>query len=381
MIRPGQSIGMLGGGQLGRMTGQAARSLGYGFVVYEPSAHCPAGHVADLEINAPYSDPESIDDFIDAVDVVSFEFENVDAFALDRIGQSRPIHPSPNALRICQHREREKHFLKKRGFPHSPFMTVTGPDELARAVQEIGTPSVLKTATFGYDGKGQQKISDRQADWAQIWRKFGGNRAVLEGWMDFAQEISVMVANGANGQSAAFPVAENIHTNHILDYSIVPARIEPSLAAQAETLARDVASALKIVGLLGVEMFVMRDGSLIINEMAPRPHNSGHYTIDACVTSQFEQFVRAFCGLPLGSTRLLSPVAMVNILGDAWQEGPPAFEKILRHPEAKLHLYGKADSRVGRKMGHFCVLDESADAAYQTAKQLKLSLSPTHAAK
>ncbi|MBC2605336.1 5-(carboxyamino)imidazole ribonucleotide synthase [Pelagicoccus albus] len=374
MIAPGSTIGILGGGQLGRMTGQAARSLGYGFVVFEPEERCPAGHVAGLEINAKYSDETALDLLAQSSDVVTYEFENVPVGATHALKEKVTLHPRPEILHICQNREREKNFLQDSGLPCAPFAIVDSLEDLEAALEKIGTPAVLKTAAFGYDGKGQLKIGTDKPDTAAIWKEFGGHRAVLEGWMDFSMEISVLVAANEQGEVATFPVAENIHTNHILGYSIVPARISDEMRNQAEELAKEIARKLGLVGLLGVELFVLRDGTLAVNELAPRPHNSGHYTIDACVTSQFEQFVRAVCGLPLGSTELLSPVTMVNILGDAWTGRQPDFASLLKNPKAKLHLYGKAQARPGRKMGHFCVLGESAEESYQTAQSLKKSL-------
>lgn len=374
MITPGSTIGILGGGQLGRMTGQAARALGYGFVVFEPQENCPAGHVADLEINANYSDQAALELLAKSSDVITYEFENVPVEATHALQDLTTLHPRPEILHICQNREREKNFLHDSNIPCAPFAIIDSLEDLEKALTTIGTPSVLKTAAFGYDGKGQLKISSENPDTAAIWKEFGGHRAVLEGWMDFSMEISVLVAANEQGEISTFPVAENIHTNHILDYSIVPARISEDLQRSAEALAKDIARKLGLVGLLGVELFVLPDGTLAVNELAPRPHNSGHYTIDACVTSQFEQFVRAVCGLPLGSTKLLSPVTMVNILGDAWTGREPDFAELLKHPEAKLHLYGKKDARVGRKMGHFTVLADSAESSYQLAQELKTKL-------
>ncbi len=374
MIEPGSTIGVLGGGQLGRMTGQAARALGYGFTVYEPQANCPAGHVADLEINAPYSDEAALERLASSADVVTYEFENVPVEATRLLEERVTLHPRPEILHICQNREREKNFLRDNGIPCAPFAIVDSLEDLENALNEIGRPSVLKTAAFGYDGKGQLKISSEDTDTESTWSRFGKHRAVLEDWMDFSMEISVIVAANGQGDLSTFPVAENIHTNHILDYSIVPARISPELQKQAESLAKEIAQKLDLVGLLGVELFVLKDGALAVNELAPRPHNSGHCTIDACVTSQFEQFVRAVCGLPLGSTELFRPITMVNILGDAWIDRHPNFRAILENPDAKLHLYGKAEARKGRKMGHFCVLADSADAAYEKARELKARL-------
>lgn len=374
MILPGKTIGMLGGGQLGRMTAQAARSLGYNFVVFEPSPNCPASQVSDRQICAPYTETKALIELGKECDVVSYEFENVGAEALHTLEENAPLYPNSNALYVCQNREREKAFLKENKLPHAPFEVVENEASLKAAIEKIGVPCVLKTASFGYDGKGQQKISDKNADLTEIWKAFGGSRAVLEAWMPFEMEISVIVSINSKGESKVFPAAENIHTNHILDFSIVPARIETELEQKAEKLACDVAKKLGIVGLLGVELFVLKNGEIVINELAPRPHNSGHYTMDGCRTSQFEQFVRAICGLPLGSTELIQPIVMVNILGDSWENGDPNFAAILEHPNAKLHLYGKTGAKKGRKMGHFTVSANTIEEAYTEAQKLKAIL-------
>lgn len=373
MILPPSTIGVLGGGQLGRMIGIAARRLGYGFHVFEPGAGCPAGQVADWETNAPYSDLNALTAFARSVDVITFEFENIPADVLQHVARSAPIFPDWTVLHTCQNREREKNFLKSCGYPHAPFAVVDSAESLARAVETIGRPSVLKTADFGYDGKGQAKITaDTPTD--QAWAGLGAPRGVLEGWIDYTCELSVVCARTRNGEIQTFPVSENIHTNHILDFSIVPARIDPRIQAEATTLAAAIAEDLKVVGLIAVEMFLDRSGKLVVNEMAPRPHNSGHYTFDACTTSQFEQQVRAVCALPLGSPELLRPVVMVNLLGDLWKDGHPQWDRVLSHPAAKLHLYGKKEARPGRKMGHFCVLGDTIDQAFHDAAALQKQL-------
>lgn len=373
MILPPSTLGVLGGGQLGRMLGQAARRMGYGFHVFEPAAHCPAGQIAGREFNAPYSDLAALDAFADSVDVITFEFENIPADVLQHVGEHAPLHPHWTVLHTCQNREREKTFLRSKGYPCAPFAVVDSADSLRAALTTLGTPSVLKTADFGYDGKGQTKMGP-QTDPAAAWAALGAPRGVLEGWVDFTCELSVVCARTRNGEVRAFPVAENIHTNHILDFSIVPARVDPAIQAQALELAESIADQLAVVGLIAVELFLTRDGRILVNELAPRTHNSGHYTLDACPTSQFEQQLRAVCGLPLGAVDLLKPAVMVNILGDAWKNGTPAWDRILAHPGASLHLYGKADPRPGRKMGHFTVLGDSAEEAYQTARRLKAAL-------
>jgi 5-(carboxyamino)imidazole ribonucleotide synthase len=370
MISPGKTIGLLGGGQLGRMFCIAARRMGYRVHTFEPSPDCPAGQVSDLEINAPYTDEAALAKFAEGVDVITFEFENIPTPALERLSRIRPVHPRAEALHICQNREREKLFLRQNGYPHAPFEVITSAGELEQALKKIGTPSVLKTADFGYDGKGQLKLTG-EVDAAAVWQKFNSPRAVLESWVSHDCELSIICARGADGQAQTFPVSENIHTDHILDFSIVPARISGSIQAEARKLALDIAARLEMVGLIAVELFCTRERKLLVNELAPRPHNSGHYTFDACVTSQFEQQLRAVCGLPLGSPELLRPVVMVNLLGDLWKNGEPRWMELLAEPSAKLHLYGKAEAKPGRKMGHFCVLDEDRDTALKKAETLK----------
>jgi 5-(carboxyamino)imidazole ribonucleotide synthase len=373
MLQPGKTIGMIGGGQLGRMLTREARRTGYRVVVftdeYPPS---PAGQLADREINAPYFDPEATSTFIRDIDVATLEFENIPPDFLAAVEQRVTVHPGRDALAICQNREKEKNFLREQGIPHAEFRVVEDAVSLGEAVAALGTPCVLKTAAFGYDGKGQRKI-DSQEDWGQVWQEFGASRGVVEQWIPFQREVSVVSARAKNGEMAHFPLAENIHVNHILDTTIVPARgCDPELETEAGNLAAHVAEALSFVGTLGVEMFVTREGKLLVNEIAPRPHNSGHFSIDACVTNQFEQQLRAITGQPLGDTSLLSGVVMKNLLGDLWPEPTvaPDWSPILEQSNAKLHLYGKRLGRPGRKMGHFCVLDDSIDKALETADRL-----------
>jgi len=369
-VFPGATVGILGGGQLGRMFGIAARRMGYRVHAFEPHPDSPAGQISDVEVNAGYDDRAALERFASEVDVVSFEFENIPLAAIEAVARVCPVRPRGEVLHICQNREREKCFLHDHGFPHAPFAVVDSAQDLARALAEIGTPAVLKTADFGYDGKGQIRITDAGAP-AAIWEKFGAPRGVLEGWISFQAELSVVVARSLSGDIVTFPPSENIHQHHILDLSIVPARFPEETIAEARRLACEIALALDVVGLLAVEFFLAADGSLLVNELAPRPHNSGHYTFDACVTSQFEQQLRAVCGLPLGSAELLSPVVMWNILGHLWRDGEPDWNVILSEPRAKLHLYGKAEARPGRKMGHVCVLApvEEALAIIKTFKE------------
>jgi 5-(carboxyamino)imidazole ribonucleotide synthase len=370
MILPPFTLGLLGGGQLGRMTALAARRMGCSVSVYEPEAGCPAGQVGGREFNGSYDDTDLLTAFAKTCDVVTLEFENIPVPALHAVAAHAPVHPRPDVLGTCQNREREKTFLRNKGYPCADFRVVNNGAELAAAAHELGLPCVLKSAEFGYDGKGQVKIT-HEGDWDAVWSGFGHPRGVVEQWITFELELSVVCARGLHGDLAAFPAAENIHTHHILDFSIVPGRFSPAVAREAEEIALSIARDLDVVGLLGVEFFLASNGKLLVNELAPRSHNSGHYTLDACVTNQFEQHVRAVAGLPLGSTELLSPVVMVNILGDAWNAGVPDWTEIFQHPKAKLHLYGKATAKPGRKMGHFTVLGSDIGQVLEEARAIK----------
>jgi 5-(carboxyamino)imidazole ribonucleotide synthase len=378
MIAPGKTIGVLGGGQLGRMLAQAAQTLGYRVHVYEPQIHCPAGAVANHEVNASYQDADALLDFARGVDVVTYEFENIPAAALAVIAPLVPLHPSAEVLHTTQNRQREKAWLKANGFPHVAYAEALDGD-IAPAVAQVGLPCVVKTADFGYDGKGQMKLSTA-ADLEQAVAIFRGRRCVVEAWCEFSCELSVIVARSTTGETRAFPVSENIHTHHILDFSIVPARVPTAVAEAAEALAARIAEKIGVVGLLAVELFLTTAGELVVNELAPRPHNSGHWSLDGGETSQFEQHVRAVCGLPLGAVAVREPTVMVNILGDAWKwadgkvVGAPRWAAILAAPRAKLHLYGKAEPRPGRKMGHFTVRAADVATAVAQAQALKAQL-------
>jgi 5-(carboxyamino)imidazole ribonucleotide synthase len=365
-VLPGSTVGLIGGGQLGRMFAIAARRMGYRVHTLEPAPDSPAGQISDREIEARYDDAEKLEEFARGVDVITFEFENIPSASLERVTRLRPVRPRPEVLHICQNRAREKEFLIKHGFPVADYRVVESAAEAAAEAAAMGFPCVMKTADFGYDGKGQSKLGSA-ADASEAWAELGAPRAVLEEWVDFRCEISVVCARDASGRVECFPPSENLHRKHILYRSVVPARIDPSVAREAELLAVRIARALDVVGVLAVEFFVRRDGTLLVNELAPRPHNSGHFSFDACATSQFEQQVRAVCGLPLGSPRLLSPVVMVNLLGDAWENGQPDWAALLSDPDVKLHLYGKSEVRPGRKMGHFCVLKPSVEEAVAAA--------------
>ena len=372
VIPPGSTIGLLGGGQLGRMFAIAARRMGYRVHTFEPSPDSPAGQISDREFNGSYTDWDLLETFVRSVDVITFEFENIPAEAVDRISRSKPVHPRSEVLHICQNREREKNFLRQHHYPHAPFAVISDQSEFDTALGSIGAPAVLKGADFGYDGKGQHKINPgEQFDYSQA----AGGRSILEKWIPFDRELSVICARDAKDNVCVFPASENIHSHHILDYCIVPARIDPAVQRLAQSMAKKISGELDVVGLIAVEFFLTRDNELIVNELAPRPHNSGHYTFDACLTSQFEQQLRAVCGLPFGSPDLLRPVVMVNLLGDLWKGGlQPDWRPVLNNPYAKLHLYGKLEGRPGRKMGHFCVLRETIEQALAEALQIKQEL-------
>jgi 5-(carboxyamino)imidazole ribonucleotide synthase len=363
MILPPATIGILGSGQLGRMLALEARRMGYRIHVYSPDHNSPTGQIADLEIAAPYEDLEAVRRFAQGVEVVTFEFENVPSATAEAMAELTLVRPQGSVLHITQNRAREKAFLASIGIPTAPFAIVNTLDELYTAIAQIGTPAVLKTAAFGYDGKGQAKIfAPEEAESA--WHMIGQQPAVLEGFVNFALEISVVAAYGANGDYAPFPLFENHHANHILDLTISPARIPDAVAEAAQSLAFTIMKALNAVGVMGIELFLTHEGQLLVNELAPRTHNSGHLTFGGCTVSQFEQQLRAICGLPLGTPHLLAEgVAMANLLGDVWAEGTPAWDKALALPGVSLHLYGKADPRPGRKMGHLTALADSPTAA------------------
>jgi 5-(carboxyamino)imidazole ribonucleotide synthase len=373
LILPGSTIGVLGGGQLGRMLAMAARRLGYRVHTLAPEDDTPTGQVADVAVNAAYDDLDAVRRFARGVDVVTFEFENVSAAAAAAAEACAIVRPSGQALQIAQHRVREKTFLVDHGLPVTPFASVQSEAELQAALERIGCPSVLKTSTLGYDGKGQMPIVAAGAAMA-AWDALGRRPAILEAFIDLDCEISVIGARGVAGEWSCFGPIENAHSRHILDISVAPALVAPAVAADAVAATRSVMEALEFVGILCVEFFVARDGRLLINELAPRAHNSGHLTCDACRTSQFEQQVRAVCGLPLGSPELLQPAAMANLLGDLWEQGEPDWAAALTMPDVKLHLYGKTTPRPGRKMGHLTALAPTRDGAKALVLQARAAL-------
>lgn len=370
---PNSTIGVFGSGQLGRMFAIEARKLGYRVHTYSPDSDTPTGQVADIETQGSYDDLYEVRVFAQSVDVVTFEFENVPSAAVEAAAEFVDVFPSGDILHITQNRLREKTFLAANGFPVTPFRHVRKIDDLNAAVEQLGTPCVLKTAGFGYDGKGQSKIRSAE-DIAPAFELLGGREAVLEAFVDFEKEVSVVCARDQRGNFAHFGVIENEHANHILDVSFAPAIVDPATFSEAVEITRSIAETLGYVGTLCVEFFLTRSGKLLVNELAPRPHNSGHLTFDACVTSQFEQQLRAVCGLPLGSTEFYRPAAMANLLGDVWKGGEPNWAAALADPAVKLHLYGKAEPRQGRKMGHITAVSADAAAAVRSVRNAREAL-------
>jgi 5-(carboxyamino)imidazole ribonucleotide synthase len=364
IIQPGATLGVLGSGQLGRMFAIAARRMGYRVHTLSPGVDTPTGQVADAEVEADYDDLDAIRAFARGVDVITFEFENVSTAAADAAAEIVPVRPSGHALHVTQQRAREKSFLALKGFPVTPHAAVESLDELTAAVERIGLPAILKTASFGYDGKGQHRLTS-PLDVEPVWALVGHQPAILEKVVDFSLEFSVVAARGLDGGFAHYGAIENAHRHHILDVSVAPARMPEAAVTEAVAVTRAIMDELEYVGVLCVEFFLTADGRILVNEIAPRPHNSGHLTFDACITSQFEQQVRAICGLPLGATTLLRPAAMANLLGDVWAKGEPKWDAALAVPDVKLHLYGKSDPRPGRKMGHLTAMADTTAQAIQ----------------
>jgi 5-(carboxyamino)imidazole ribonucleotide synthase len=370
MISPNSIIGVFGSGQLGRMFAIEARKMGYRVHTFSPDTDTPTGQVADFEICAGYEDLDKVRKFAESVDVVTFEFENVPSACIETASQFVEVYPKGEILHTTQNRLREKTFLRRNGFPHTPFRHVETLEDLKKAVEEIGVPCVLKTAGYGYDGKGQTKIKS-VADIEKAFANLKNQDAVLETFVEFEKEVSVVCARDQVGNFAHYGVIENEHVNHILDVSFAPAIVSEKVFGEAVEIARSVAETFDYVGTLCVEFFLTKDETLLINELAPRPHNSGHLTFDACVSSQFEQQLRAVCGLPLGSTEFYKPAAMTNLLGDIWQNGEPEWARALEFPELKLHLYGKAEARKGRKMGHLTALAKTSQEAVIIVKNAR----------
>jgi 5-(carboxyamino)imidazole ribonucleotide synthase len=366
LIPPGSTLGVLGSGQLGRMFAIAARRLGYRVHVLSPDDDTPTGQVADLEIRASYDDLDAIAAFARGVSVVTFEFENVPAATTAAAEKFAPVRPGGNVLHVSQNRLREKTFLKDAGIPVTPFFPVQSAADLADGVLKFGVPAVLKTADWGYDGKGQVRIESLE-EAAKVWRQFVGKECILEQFVPFTAEVSVVGVRGLDGSFVSYGPIRNSHANHILDVSVMPAGVSEKVALRAVEITREVFRRLEVVGVLCVEFFLDQNDELLVNELAPRPHNSGHLTIDACTSCQFEQQVRSVCGLPLGSPRQHRPAAMANLLGDLWNGSPPNWQQALSLADVKLHLYGKAEPRSGRKMGHLSAL---ADTPLEAAERV-----------
>ena len=372
MIEPGATLGLLGGGQLGRMFTVAARTLGYRVTVLDPDPLSPAAEFATGHLNTAYTDPSSLDELARTCAAVTTEFENAPAEALDAVASRTIVRPAGAVVAIAQDRRREKRFFAGRGFPVGAFAVVESEADIGAALERVKLPALLKTARFGYDGKGQARIASR-AELERTFAEWKRVPCVLEELLALDLEVSVVLGRSDDGAVAVFPVAENRHAGGILDVSIAPARVPGALAGEATALAARLAAELEYVGVLAVEMFVV-GGRLLLNEIAPRPHNSGHYTIDACRTSQFEQQVRVLCGLPLGDPSQHTPAVMVNLLGDIWTAGEPRWEAVLAHPGAHLHLYGKREPRPGRKMGHVTVCEATVERALEAALAIRASL-------
>ncbi len=372
VFAPGQTLGILGGGQLGKMIAIEARRMGYRVKVLDPDTACPAAEVADV-VQGEWSDPAAALELALASDVVTLETEHVPFAVLAEVERVRTLRPSAQVLRTIQDRYNQRHFLHRHDLPQTRWANIESLGQLQVALGEIGLPAILKRRTGGYDGRAQVRLY--AADEAEsAWRALGESPCILEAFVDFTAELSVVLARSAQGEIRFFATAENVHKNGILHTTVAPARFSPGIRTWAEDLATRAAVALELVGVLTVEFFLTRDDRLLINEMAPRVHNSGHVTLGACVTSQFEQQLRAVCGLPLGSQHQHAPAAMVNLLGDLWANGEPNFLAVLAEPRAHLHLYGKRTARAGRKMGHITVLSDDTDEALSVAERLHAQL-------
>jgi 5-(carboxyamino)imidazole ribonucleotide synthase len=373
MILPNASLGVLGGGQLGRLFTLAALSMGYRVIVLDPDPHSPAGLIADQHIKADYRDHAALQMLGDECAAITTEFENIPADSLELLEQHCPVRPGAAAVGIAQNRIDEKTFIQQHGLATAPFAAIYEASDIDDVINSLTPPLLLKTASMGYDGKGQLRVST--ADEARAaFVQMGGTPCVLEEMVELEREISVILARNIDGQTAVYPVSENRHVNGILDTTIVPSGVAAATSQTAADMARQLADALNYCGILAVEFFCTRQGELLINEIAPRPHNSGHYTVDACATSQFEQQVRMMCGLTPGSTQLLSAVVMTNLIGDLWNAGEPAWQHVLNEPGAHLHLYGKREARPGRKMGHINCLADDVDSALETTARIRAAL-------
>ena len=375
-LLPGATVGVLGGGQLGRMMAIEARRMGYRVVVLDPSPRCPTAQVADGVVVGALDDLESARHLARQVDVITLDTEHVPADLLAELEKLVPVRPGSSVLRTINDRQIQKQFLDRLGLPQAHWAPSTTPPELEVALARLGRPAIVKVRRAGYDGKGQVRV-DETGDAAAELAKLRGEPSVAEELVRFKREISVVLARGLTGELKIYPIAENVHRRHILHTTRAPAPMKPAMKVRAEEIAISVAEALDHVGVMAVEMFELVDGRLLVNEIAPRTHNSGHYTWGACVTSQFEQHIRAVCGLPLGDPRPTTGAVMVNLIGDLWRTGQPPWGHVLERPEARLHLYGKDAPAPGRKMGHVLLLDDDTDRALVTADQLIATLTPT----
>ena len=374
MILPNATLGVLGGGQLGRMFTLAAYSMGYRVVVLDPDPHSPAGQIADRHIKSDYRDHAALQLLGDECAAVTTEFENVPAESMEYLEKFCAVRPNAEAVRIAQDRIREKTFVQNHGLATAAFAAIYEDSDIVTAIETLHAPLLMKTASMGYDGKGQIAVNTL-AEARSAFEQLGNTACVLEEMIDLEREISVILARSINGQTAVYPVGENRHVNGILDTTIVPAALDASLGEKAIDMATRLADSINYCGILAVEFFCTRQGELLINELATRPHNSGHYTVDACATSQFEQQVRMMCGLPPGDTQLLSPVVMTNLLGDIWKDSEPDWQQVLNESQAHLHLYGKKEARPGRKMGHINCLAMDIEQALATTTQIRTALS------
>jgi 5-(carboxyamino)imidazole ribonucleotide synthase len=370
------SIGILGGGQLGRMMASEARRMGYRIVVLDPSARCPTGQFADEVVVGALDDDDAAIELAQQVDVVTLDTEHVPFQLLEKIEAVTPVRPKSSVLRTIQDRQTQKQFLDSIGMPQARWQPVIGDEQLAATTRELGGEAILKARRAGYDGKGQARLRD-PGEAAAARAKIRHADAVVEEVVPFTREISVVLARSAAGGVRLYPIAENVHRNHILHTTRAPAPMTDGGRRKAQDIAVTIINALDHIGVMAVEMFELADGRLLVNEIAPRTHNSGHYTYGACATSQFEQHIRAVCGLPLGDTRMLSGAVMLNLLGDLWANGQPAWHHVLARPEARLHLYGKDAPAPGRKMGHVLLLDDDTDRALVTAEDLLGALTPS----
>lgn len=372
-VRPGGTIGVIGGGQLARMLAFEARRMGYRTAVLDPDPEGPAAQVADRFVTGAFDDIEGAETLARYSDVITLDTEHVPAALLERVETMKPVRPAASVLRTVQDRLEQRRFLRAQGVPQVPHASVPDAASLHAAAEAVGFPCILKTRRSGYDGKGQARV-DRPEGLADAWKSLGQAPAVMESFVDFEREVSVLLARDLDGNIRFYPIAENTHRRHILHTSRVPARIPAESVSQAEELGARIASALGHAGMMAIELFVTRSGDLLVNEIAPRTHNSAHYSFGACATSQFEQHVRAICGLPLGDPSLLRPAVMLNLLGDLWSNGSPDWSAALKHPTARLHLYGKSRALPGRKMGHILVLGEDADHAATVAESIASEL-------